>query len=47
VRLGRRPKLAQNQRKEAIRRRDEGEENLAEIDRSYNVIGRTIRRLQP
>ncbi len=35
VKLGRRPKLTEHQRKEAIRRRDKGDESLAEIGRSY------------
>jgi hypothetical protein len=43
--LGRPPKLAGRQRKEAIKRRDHGEETLAEIGRSYNVSGWTIARL--
>jgi hypothetical protein len=32
---------------EAIKRRDHGEETLAEIGRSYNVSGWTIARLAP
>ena len=32
-------------RPEAIKRRDKGEETLAEIGRSYNVSGATISRL--
>jgi DNA invertase Pin-like site-specific DNA recombinase len=47
VKLGRKPKLTEHQRKEAIRRRDKGEESLAEIGRSYNVSGWTIGRLSP
>lgn len=43
--MGRPPKLTDHQRKEAIRRRDKGEETLAEIGRSYNVSGWTIARL--
>jgi hypothetical protein len=39
VKLGRKPKLAEHQCKEAIRRRDKGEESLVEIGRSYNVSG--------
>jgi hypothetical protein len=31
VRLSRKPKLTEHQRKEAIRRRDKGEESLAEM----------------
>jgi DNA invertase Pin-like site-specific DNA recombinase len=45
VKLGRKPKLTENQRKEAIKRRDHGKETLAEIGRSYNVSGWTISRL--
>ena len=47
VKLGRKPKLTDHQKKEAIRRRDRGEETLAEIGRSYNVSGWTIARLVP
>jgi hypothetical protein len=43
--MGRPAKLTDHQRKEAIRRRDKGEETLAEIGRSYNVSGWTIARL--
>ena len=39
------PKLTAHQKKEAIRRRDHGEETLAEIGRSDNVSGWTIARL--
>jgi DNA invertase Pin-like site-specific DNA recombinase len=42
---GRRPKLTERQRREAIKRRDEGVETLAEIGRSYNVSVATISRL--
>ena len=35
------------QRSEAILRRDQGEESLAEIGRSYNVSAATISRLYP
>ena len=45
VRMGRPPKLTPHQRREAIKRRDRGEELLAEIGRSYNVSGATISRL--
>ena len=45
VKLGRKPKLTDHQRKEAIRRRDKADETLAEIGRSYNVSGWTIARL--
>jgi hypothetical protein len=37
--------LTDHQRKEAIRRRDKGEETLSEIGRGYNVFGWTISRL--
>jgi hypothetical protein len=46
VKQGRPPKLTAHQKKEAIRRRDHGEETLAEIGRTYNVSGWTISRLQ-
>ena len=45
VKLGRKPKLTLHQWHEAIRRRDKGEETLAEIGRSYNVSGWTIARI--
>ena len=45
VQMGRPPKLTGHQRKEAIHRRDNGDETLAEIGRSYNVTGWTIARL--
>lgn len=45
VRLGRRPKLTPHQRREALRRRADGEA-LAEIARSYNVSHSTISRLR-
>jgi DNA invertase Pin-like site-specific DNA recombinase len=47
VRMGRPPKLTPHQRREATRRRDRGEESLADIGRSYNVSGSTISRLTP
>jgi DNA invertase Pin-like site-specific DNA recombinase len=47
VRMGRPSKLTPHQKKEAIKRRDHGEETLAEIGRSYNVSGWTIARLLP
>jgi hypothetical protein len=34
-----------NQRREAIKRRDQGEESLADIGRSYSVSAATISRL--
>jgi DNA invertase Pin-like site-specific DNA recombinase len=45
VKMGRRPKLTDHQRREAIKRRDRADETLAEIGRSYNVSGWTIARL--
>jgi DNA invertase Pin-like site-specific DNA recombinase len=45
VKMGRKPKLTPHQKCEAIRRRDRGEDSLAEIGRSYNVSGWTISRL--
>jgi len=45
VKMGRPPKLTPHQQKEAIKRRDRGEESLAEIARSYNVSPATISRL--
>jgi DNA invertase Pin-like site-specific DNA recombinase len=46
VRMGRKPKLTPHQRREAIQRREKGNETLAEIGRSYNVSGWTISRLR-
>jgi DNA invertase Pin-like site-specific DNA recombinase len=46
VKMGRLPKLTAHHKKEAIERRDHGEETLAEIGRSYNVSGWTIARLR-
>jgi DNA invertase Pin-like site-specific DNA recombinase len=45
VRLGRKPKLTAHQQQEARRRRESGEETLADIARSYNVSHSTISRL--
>jgi DNA invertase Pin-like site-specific DNA recombinase len=45
VKMGRKPKLTDHQRREAVKRRDHGDETLAEIGRSYNVSGWTISRL--
>jgi DNA invertase Pin-like site-specific DNA recombinase len=45
VKMGRKPKLTPHQQKEAIKRRDHGDETLAEIGRSYNVSPATISRL--
>lgn len=44
VRLGRKPKLTDHQRKEALRRREAGEP-VREIARTYNVSHSTISRL--
>ena len=46
-RMGRPPKLTPHQQKEAIKRRELGEESLTEIGRSYNVSAATISRLMP
>ena len=43
--LGRPPKLTPHQKREAIKRRDQGDETLADIGRSYNVSSATISRL--
>jgi DNA invertase Pin-like site-specific DNA recombinase len=45
--MGRPPKLTPHQRREAIKRRDSGDESLADIGRSYNVSAATISRLRP
>src|SRR5207342_2663470 len=45
VKMGRPPKLTSHQQREAIKRRDRGEEPLTEIGRSYNVSAATISRL--
>ena len=45
VKLGRKPKLTPHQKREAIARRERGDETLVEIGRSYNVSGWTISRL--
>jgi DNA invertase Pin-like site-specific DNA recombinase len=45
VKLGRPPKLTENQRREAIRRRDRDGEPVREIARSFNVHHSTISRL--
>ena len=45
VKMGRKPKLTDHQKAEALERRDAGKESLAEIGRSYNVSGWTISRL--
>jgi DNA invertase Pin-like site-specific DNA recombinase len=45
VKLGRKPKLTDHQKREAIRRRDIGGEPVREIARGYNVSHSTISRL--
>jgi DNA invertase Pin-like site-specific DNA recombinase len=45
VKMGRKPKMTDHQKREAIKRRDHGKETLAEIGRNYNVSGWTISRL--
>ena len=45
VKMGRKPKLTDHQQREAVKRRDHGDETLPEIGRSYNVSGWTISRL--
>jgi DNA invertase Pin-like site-specific DNA recombinase len=47
VKLGRKPKLTEHQKREAIRRRDHDGEPVREIARSYNVSHSTISRLTP
>jgi DNA invertase Pin-like site-specific DNA recombinase len=44
VKMGRKPKLTPHQRKEALKRRDQGDP-VREIARSYNVHNSTISRL--
>jgi DNA invertase Pin-like site-specific DNA recombinase len=46
VKLGRKPKLTEHQKREAIRRRDRQGEPVREIARSYNVSHSTISRLR-
>jgi DNA invertase Pin-like site-specific DNA recombinase len=45
VKLGRKPKLTEHQKREAIHRRDVDGETVREIARSYNVSHSTISRL--
>jgi DNA invertase Pin-like site-specific DNA recombinase len=45
VKMGRPPKLTLHQRREAVKRRNGGDESLTEIGRSYNVSAATISRL--
>jgi uncharacterized protein YuzE len=44
VKLRRKPKLTARQKREAIHRRDHGDETLAEIGHNHNVCGWTIAR---
>jgi len=46
VLFGRPPKLTPHQRREAIARRDGGDETLTDIARSYDVSHSTISRLR-
>ena len=46
VKLGPKPKLTPHQQREAIERRDRGDETLREIASTYNVSAATISRLQ-
>jgi DNA invertase Pin-like site-specific DNA recombinase len=46
VKMGRKPKLTPHQIREAIKRRDEEDEPVREIARTYNVSHSTISRLQ-
>jgi DNA invertase Pin-like site-specific DNA recombinase len=45
VKMGRKPKLTPHQQREAIRRRDSGDETVRDIARSFNVHHATISRL--
>jgi DNA invertase Pin-like site-specific DNA recombinase len=45
VKMGRKPKLTPHQQREAIRRRDSGNETVRDIARSFNVHHATISRL--
>jgi DNA invertase Pin-like site-specific DNA recombinase len=45
VKFGRKPALTPHQQEEAIKRRDQGDETLAEIGRRYHVSAATISRL--
>jgi LysM repeat protein len=46
AKFGRKPKLTQPQKGEAIKRRDKQGETLRSIARSYNVSAATIQRLE-
>jgi Helix-turn-helix domain of resolvase len=45
VKLGRKPEVTEHEKREGIKRRDTGNEALADIARSYNVSRSTISRL--
>jgi DNA invertase Pin-like site-specific DNA recombinase len=45
VKMGRKSKLTDHQKPEAIKRRDHDDETLAEIESNHNVSGWTISRL--
>ena len=45
VKMGRPHKLTDHHKREAIKRRERGDESLTEIGRSYNVSAATISRL--
>jgi DNA invertase Pin-like site-specific DNA recombinase len=47
VKMGRKPKLTDYQKREAVKRREHRDETLAEIARSYDVSCWTISRLTP
>jgi DNA invertase Pin-like site-specific DNA recombinase len=47
VKLDRKPKLTDHQKREAICRRDQDGETVRDIARSYNVSHSTISRLPP
>lgn len=47
VRMGRKPKLSEHQRREALARVAKGEEAIRDIARSYGVSHSTISRLRP
>jgi DNA invertase Pin-like site-specific DNA recombinase len=47
VKMGRKPKMTDHQKREAIKRRDREGETLRSIGRSYNVSAATIARLAP
>ena len=47
VKMGRKPKMTLHQMREAIKRRDRGDEPLRDIAQSYNVSHSTISRLFP